>query len=55
MNTHFVNLEVLTVAVTIPHARELLSLSLLVAEFEDAIKEGNGERVQRCWEFFAGF
>ena len=33
------------------YARELLSLGLLVVEFEDAIKEGDGDRVQRCWKF----
>ena len=34
------------------YASEVLTLSLLNAEFEDAIKEGDGERVVRCWRFF---
>ena len=34
------------------YASETLTLSLLNAEFEDAIKEGDGERVVRCWRFF---
>ena len=34
------------------YAQETLSLGLLLAEFEDAIKEGDGRRVLRCWKFF---
>ena len=34
------------------YAKEVLSLALLWAEFEDAIKEGDGLRVIRCWKFF---
>ena len=34
------------------YACEVLTLSLLCAEFEDAIKEGDGPRVIRCWRFF---
>ena len=30
---------------------QVLTLSLLNAEFEDAIKEGDGERVVHCWWF----
>lgn len=33
------------------YARELLSLGLLMAEFDDAIKEGDGLRVMNCWKF----
>lgn len=33
------------------YADEVLSLTLLLAEFEDAIKEGDGGRVIRCWKF----
>ena len=34
------------------YAKEVLSLALLWAEFEDAIKEGDGLRVITCWKFF---
>lgn len=34
------------------YAKEVLSLALLWAEFEDAIREGDGLRVIRCWKFF---
>lgn len=34
------------------YARELLTFGLLFHEFEDAIKEGDGKRVERCWKFF---
>ena len=34
------------------YAKEVLSLALLWAEFEDSIKEGDGPRVIRCWKFF---
>lgn len=34
------------------YASEVLTLSLLYAEFEDAIKEGDGERVVHCRRFF---
>lgn len=34
------------------YACEVLSLSLLYAEFDDAIKEGDAYRVLRCWKFF---
>ena len=33
------------------YAQEILSLSLLWAEFQDAIREGDGLRVVRCWRF----
>lgn len=33
------------------YAKEMLSLGLLMSEFEDAIKEGDGLRVIRCWRF----
>jgi hypothetical protein len=35
------------------YAQEVLTFSLLHAEFEDAIKEGDGLRVIRCWKFFS--
>ncbi len=34
------------------YAKEVLSLTFLWAEFQDAIKEGDGPRVIRCWKFF---
>lgn len=33
------------------YAKEFLSLALLHAEFQDAIREGDGTRVLRCWKF----
>ena len=33
------------------YSREVLTLSLMYAEFNDAIKEGDGDRVIRCWKF----
>ena len=33
------------------YARELLTLGLLLAEFTDAVKEGDGPRVIRVWKF----
>ena len=29
-----------------------MSLGLLLLEYKDAIKEGNGSRVLRCWKYF---
>ena len=34
------------------YAQSVLTFSLLHAEFEDAIKKGDGLRVIRCWKFF---
>jgi L1 cell adhesion molecule like protein len=34
------------------YAKETLSLGLLYLEFKDAIREGDGERVLRCWKYF---
>ena len=34
------------------YACEILSLGLLYAEFQDAIREGDGLRVLRCWRYF---
>ena len=34
------------------YARETLSLGLLYAEFSDAIREGDGNRIIRCWKYF---
>ena len=33
------------------YAQEVLTLTLIWAEFEDAIREGDGLRVIRCWRF----
>ena len=34
------------------YTREVITYGLLYTEFEDAIKEGDGLRVVRCWRFF---
>ena len=34
------------------YAMETISMGLLFSEFKDAIKEGDGERVLRCWKYF---
>lgn len=34
------------------YANELLTLGLYLMEFSDAIREGDGERIIRCWKFF---
>ena len=34
------------------YAQEVLTYSLLFAEFNDAIKEGDGPRIITCWKFF---
>ncbi len=34
------------------YAREILSLGALLMEFNDAIREGDGLRILRCWRFF---
>ena len=34
------------------YTQELLTLTLIWAKFEDAIREGDGLRVIRCWRFF---
>ena len=34
------------------YAQEVLSLGLLYMEFNDAIREGDGERILRCWRYF---
>ena len=34
------------------YAIEFLTMGLLHAEFCDAVKEGDGKRVLRCWKFF---
>ena len=34
------------------YTQEVITYGLLLAEFEDAIKEGDGQRVIRCWRFF---
>lgn len=34
------------------YAREVLSLGLMLMEFNDAIREGDGTRILRCWRYF---
>lgn len=34
------------------YAKELTSLGLLLMEFVDAVREGDGERIVRCWRYF---
>ena len=34
------------------YAKEVLSLGLLLMEFTDAVREGDGERITRCWKYF---
>ena len=34
------------------YAHEVLSLGLLLMEFNDAIREGDGSRIFRCWRYF---
>lgn len=34
------------------YAEELLGLGLLLMEFVDSVREGDGERIFRCWRFF---
>jgi len=34
------------------YACEVISLGLLLMEFNDAIREGDGTRILRCWKFF---
>ena len=33
------------------YAEEVLSLGMIYSEYSDAIREGDGERVMRCWKF----
>ena len=33
------------------YAEDVLTLGLIYSEYSDAIKEGDGERVMRCWKF----
>ena len=33
------------------YARDVLTLGLLYMEFQDAIREGDGERLLRCWRY----
>ena len=34
------------------YAREVISLGLLLFEFDDGVHEGDGDRIIRCWCFF---
>lgn len=34
------------------YAKETMSLGLLLLEFKDAIREGDGTRILRCWKYF---
>lgn len=36
----------------VEYAKETLSLGMIYHEFKDAIKEGDGTRVLRCWKYF---
>ena len=36
----------------VEYAMETLSLGLLLLEFKDSIREGDGYRVLRCWKYF---
>ena len=33
------------------YSRQLLSVGMLYIEYADAIREGDGERVHRCWKY----
>ena len=35
----------------IEYAKETLTLGLMLLEFKDSLREGDGERVLRCWKF----
>ncbi len=35
------------------YTKEFLTLASLYLEFADSIREGDGERVTRCWKYFA--
>ena len=37
------------------YAKETLSLGMIYLEFKDAVKEGDGTRVLRCWKYFLLF
>ena len=37
------------------YASELLTLELLLMEFSDSIREGDGERILRCWKYLLLF
>ena len=34
------------------YAKKVLSLGLLLVEFEDGVREADGERIIRCWRYF---
>lgn len=36
----------------IAYTKEVMSLGILLMEFNDAVKEGDGERILQCWKFF---
>ena len=33
------------------YATDLMSLGMLYLEFRDAVREGDGSRVMRCWKY----
>ena len=37
------------------YAKETLTMGLMLLEFKDAVREGDGERVIRCWKFLMLF
>ena len=34
------------------YGQDALTLGLLYMEFVDAVREGDGERILRCWRYF---
>ena len=36
----------------VEYASEVLTFGLLLMEFDDAIREGDGNRIRRCWQYF---
>ena len=34
------------------YACDMLQLGLLLQEFNDALREGDGQRIIRCWRYF---
>lgn len=52
INLHLVGEDSLEMGDSVlDYAREVLTLSMLYAEFHDAIREADGFRILRCWKF----
>ena len=49
------NLSCLSNDGVLEYAKETLSLGLMLLEFKDAIREGDGSRVLQCWKYFLLF